>query len=210
MKAGKLEIKLINYFVLIAFAALLIGVEFYFEMSQAELARDIYRYVSQQGLGPADISTPIAESPIIGLRDKIVVMFGVLTLVVAIVITMFVKNISIPLCKMAEVAQRINEGDLRQIVAVESHDEIGQVGAAINELTSNLQEVTAFASSTVRLAGDDIDAVLAQLERGETPDLAKVRDIKKCVLALSDFVGAFQTLEPEADREALRGSGPVA
>ena len=83
------------------------------------------------------------ESPtLLQLRNKILFMFVILTIVVAIVLMMFMKNITMPLQKMVDIARQLNEGDLTQVVKIESQDEFAQLGKAINDLTSNLQEVS--------------------------------------------------------------------
>ena len=148
-----LQARLLNYFLLIALAAIMIGIEFYFEMSRAGLQAEIC------GLAEPSSEGVIEADPLDRLRNKIVIMFGVLTLVVAIVLMMFIQNITTPLQKMAAIAQRINAGDLSQMVEVEGKDEIGQVGTTINDLTSNLQEVAAFTSTT----SEDILGKLEQL-----------------------------------------------
>ena len=91
---GRLEMRLLNYFLLIAFAAILIGVEFYFEMSKTGLSQEICHIETQQSdrTLSEDNVTP-SSSALHGLRNKIVTMFGVLTVVVAIVLMMFIKNI---------------------------------------------------------------------------------------------------------------------
>ncbi len=171
----KLVIRLLNYFLLIAFAAMLIGVEFFFELTNA------------------DSSAPLS---ITELRNKIVIMFGVLTLVVAIVMMMFIKNITMPLCKMADVAQRINEGDLSQIVPVETNDEIGQVGVAINELTSNLQEVASFTAMTSAETLAKINA-LKETVKSKSPSLEEIEDIKQSLESLIQFVSSFELLQTD-------------
>lgn len=170
----KLVVRLLNYFLLIAFAAMLIGAEFYFELSDAESA-----------------SLTLTE-----LRNKIVIMFGVLTLVVAIVMMMFIKNITMPLCKMADVAQRINEGDLSQVIDVETNDEIGQVGTAINELTSNLQEVASFTAMTSSETLDKINALSDKLKSTSTNDV-DMNDIKQSLESLVQFVNSFELLQTD-------------
>lgn len=194
---GKLETRLLNYFLLIAFAAMLIGVEFFFEMNRSGLSQEICRIAEQQsGDGLHETGTTASSSPLSGLRNKIVIMFGVLTLVVAIVMTMFIKNITMPLCKMANVARRINEGDLSQIVPVESEDEIGQVGTAINELTSNLQEVTAFAATTAMETLNKINVLSDTIKSGSSSP-KELKEIKRNLESLIEFVDSFKLLHTD-------------
>lgn len=186
---GKLEIKLLNYFFLIAFAALLIGVEFYFELSGANL--DLGFPNDSPAVG-SETSGDYAKVSLHELRTKIVTMFGVLTVVVAIVLMMFIKNITMPLCKMVEVAQRINAGDLSQTIAIDSKDEIGQVGTAINELTSNLQEVAAFTATTATEALNKIDGLIDRTASNED-----INNIKSDLQSLIRFVDSFKLLQTD-------------
>ncbi len=168
---SKLELRLLNYFFLIAFATVLIGIEFYFELN------------NEQGR-------------LENLRNKILVMFLVLSIVVAIVLTMFIKNITSPLCKMAVVARHINEGDLTQIVTIDNHDEIGEVGLAINELTNNLHEVAAFTSTMANETLDGLkqlqELIASNSETAETMSL-----LENNLLSMNSFIKTFKLLDTD-------------
>lgn len=197
MKTSNLEYKLINYFILIAFAALLIGIEFYFEIHSKEITRDIYHSVAAN-LNDATATTNYNElEPIINLGNKIFVMFCVLMFVVAIVLTMFIKNITLPLRGIVDVAQRVNMGDLSQTVQVVTQDEIGEVGAAINELTSNFQEVATFTISTVNHTIGRIKEIEDNIKTRTVPDMQTVDDIKQSIIALNDFLSTLQVLKAD-------------
>ena len=183
---NKLQTRLINYFLLIAFAAVLIGVEFYFEMNRTGLQADLCTVVP----GTNQVSEPLKA-----LLNKVVIMFGVLTLVVAIVLMMFIKNITYPLQKMANVAALVNQGDLSQVVPVETQDEIGQVGTAINELTSNLQEVAKFTATTTLESIVQLD----HLMQSEPASMDELGDIKSKLKTLCEFVDSFTLLKTEID-----------
>jgi len=186
---SKLEVRLLNYFLLIAFAAVLIGIEFYFEMD-ADMGQNICNDLAHQQTDQAK------SNPLDNLRNKILIMFMVLSFVVAIVLTMFIKNVATPLCKMVQVARSINEGDLSKIVSIDNHDEIGEVGIAINELASNLQEVATFTSAT---ANDTLDSIkLLQEMVSDNPQTTKVvNQIEKNILSISGFVDSFKFLDTE-------------
>jgi methyl-accepting chemotaxis protein len=189
----RLETRLLHYFLLITFAAILIGVEFYFEMSRSDLWQEI--------CAPALTACPAPERIIEGqmdahslerLRNKIVIMFGVLTIVVAIVLMMFIKNITAPLQRMVNVVNKINQGDLSQEIEVQSKDEIGQVGATINELATNLQEVAAFTTTTTRDVLDKLDACIAATEAAQGAPTAELQEIRDDLTSLLGFVESFK------------------
>ncbi len=168
---SRLELRLLNYFLLIAFASVLIGIEFYFELDD------------EQGR-------------LENLRNKIFIMFLVLSIVVAIVLTMFIKNITSPLCKMAVVARRINEGDLTQNVTIDNHDEIGEVGLAINELTNNLHEVAAFTSA---MTNETLEGLrqLQELIASNSETAETISSLENGLLSMTNFIDTFKLLDTD-------------
>jgi len=135
---------MLNYLLLIAMAALMIGIEFYYEINSTQFSDSI--------CGDVNIVNPITHNDCTnGLSEfgyKIVVMFVVLTIVIAIVLMMFMKNITYPLIKIHNAAEKVIDGDLSETIVLNQQDEIGQVGDAFNALTSNLQEVAAYTQAT--------------------------------------------------------------
>jgi len=178
----KLELRMLNYFLLIIFAAVMIGIEFYFELGRGSIRESL----CLKGSG--------CEDTLDQLRNKIIIMLGVQTMVVAIVLMMFMKNITIPLCKMVVVASEIAAGDLSKIVEVETKDEIGQVGNTINELTSNLQELATFTSINCHEALDHIQSINESLVNGNTPAPEDMNVLKGRLVSVTQFVDAFKLL----------------
>ncbi|MCK4708235.1 MAG: HAMP domain-containing protein [Gammaproteobacteria bacterium] len=201
--SNKLIVRLLNYFLLIAIAAIMIGVEFFFEMNRPDLKNEICNISVQQTIVDKNQTEPTrSPTTITDLRNKIVVMFGVLTLVVAIVMVMFIKNITMPLQKMANVAQSINEGDLSQIVPIEHMDEIGVVGNAINELTSNLQEITTFTCSTATEARTGLDAIAEKIAQNNMPDKLELEAIRENLQTLIEFADSFTLLHTDINNDS--------
>ena len=193
-KTQKLETILLNYFLLIAIAAMMIGVEFYFEMSKPGLQQDIC-------INTAIITDTINpeienDSPaLLDLRNKIVVMFGVLTIVMAIVMMMFVKNITRPLQRTLDTAELINDGDLSQVIKIETHDEVGQLGIVINELTSNFQEIASSTSGMINAIESRIDALSKTLDDDATDSAKQIILIRHELDSLRAFIDSFNLLE---------------
>ena len=188
----RLQTRLLNYFLLIAFAAMLIGIEFYFEMSRADIAAEICN-------GKLSLEDSLNQDPLGDLRNKIVIMFGVLTIFVAIVLTMFIRNITGPLQRMADVAAQINEGNLSLSVPIETEDEIGEVGNAINELTSNLQEVASMTSTSASDVMEELVDLLAQVDEGRTVDPNRSASVKSSLQSLIEFVDTFTLLKTDIE-----------
>jgi methyl-accepting chemotaxis protein len=200
MKRG-LERKLLAYFLLIVLAALMIGIEFTFEMSSNKLTEEIWRETALSNAElPYENEGANSFTPLSKLRTKVVVMFGVLTLVVAIVLLMFVRNITMPLQKMVDAAKHINDGDLSQVIEIETDNEIGQLGMAINELTSNLQEVSAFTHSSCEHMLEALDLIKASKvnpkETGAT-QIGAIDMLEKEISSLSSFIEEFELLKTD-------------
>lgn len=197
----KLETRLAQYFLLIVVAALMIGAEFYFEMGRPEL-RDEICYIGDQQVVLKDEAIPVQEqsssmTSISDLRNKVLIMFGLLLVVIGIVMTMFMKIITMPLVKMAESAKLINAGDLSQIVTIEHDDEIGMVGKAINDLTSNLQETATFSSSTSREIKKKFDAMSKKIAQKQLPDESEINEIRESLKIIIEFSDSFTLLGPD-------------
>lgn len=190
----RLEIRLLHYFLLITLASVMIGIEFYFELSDPRLIGDIPALNLGDGAGAVIDLQAGVDQLFSGLRGKIVIMFGVLTVVVAIVLMMFIRNITTPLQKMANAVGKINEGDLSQVIEVETQDEIGQVGQTINGLTSNLQEVAAFGSITCREVLGRLEQVERDVAGGRPPAAGDLAEIRSSLETLQGFVDSFKLL----------------
>ena len=192
----KLEITLLNYFFLIAIAAMMIGVEFYFEMSKSGLQQEIC--INSTII--TDDTKPTSEHKLpalSNLRNKIVVMFGVLTIVMAIVMMMFVKNITRPLQRTLDTAKLINDGDLSQVIKIETHDEVGQLGIVINELTSNFQEIASSTSGMINDIETRIDALSETLDDNASDSSKQITMIRHELDSLRAFIDSFNLLETD-------------
>ena len=200
-QARKLELCLLNYFLLIAIAAMMIGVEFYFEMSKPGLTQDICSTsttANESITAEVLITNPDELSPVLSdLRNKIAIMFGVLTIVVAIVMMMFVKNITRPLQRTLDTARLINDGDLSQVIKIEAHDEVGQLGIVINELTSNFQEIASSTLAMINEIESRIDMLSKSLADNSSGSADQITQIKQELSALHAFIDAFNLLQTD-------------
>ena len=124
-------------------------------------------------------------------------MFGVLTIVMAIVMMMFVKNITRPLQRTLDTAKLINDGDLSQVIKIETHDEVGQLGIVINELTSNIQEVASLTLGMTNTIETRIDALAKTLADDDINSAEQISLIKHELDSLRAFVDSFNLLETD-------------
>lgn len=98
---------------------------------------------------------------------------------------------------MAKAAEKINNGDLTQIIPIETNDEIGHVGNAINELASNLQEVAVFTSATAEQAIKNVNEIKDQINNDTPPSDEQINELKYKLESLKIFIDSFQLLQTD-------------
>lgn len=70
------------------------------------------------------------------------------------IVTFFVRYALSPIERMAQATQRIARGDLRQDVAIQNHDEVGQLGLAFNDMLRSVRDML----TQMREAAENIDS----------------------------------------------------
>ena len=87
------------------------------------------------------------------LFSKSTVLFA--ALVVALLGFLFIRGIVDPIVKMSLDARRIASGDVDKVVEVETEDEVGDLGTAVNEMGSrirkNINELTRYSEDVERI-----------------------------------------------------------
>lgn len=134
-----LQRTMIIYFLLIGFASMLVGIEFWADFHSGTLKSEILQNLGQydhEELNPESLFAPIDR-----LRSKAILMVAIIMVVMLIVLTMFIKNITEPLQHMIKLSQKISSGDLSQTIQIEANNELADLGHVINEMASNLQEI---------------------------------------------------------------------
>ena len=193
---GKLELKMMNYFLLIAIAAILIGFEFYLQLSDLDYLKSLYADYVADGDKQSIDDFPAA---IAHLRDKIAIMFVVLSGVAAIVMLMFIKNITLPLGKMITISKAINQGDLSHYIEIEQKDEIGELGQAINELTSNFQELASLTMATCEQLDASLNSASEKLDNDIPATREELESMRQEIAMLEEFLNEITLLGEEAD-----------
>lgn len=134
-----LQRTMIIYILLIGCAALLVASEFVWDTHtltlKRELSQNLLRYTN------GELVEDQIYLPLVKIRNKAMMMVGVILAVVVIVLTMFIKNITEPLQHMIEVSKAISAGDLRQTTGIQTRNELSQLSAAIDDMSTNLQEI---------------------------------------------------------------------
>lgn len=130
---------MIIYFLLIGFASVLVGVEFLADFHSGSLKEEIW--ANMQSYGHDDQYQGEIFAPIDRMRSKAMLMVAIIMLVMVIVLTMFIKNITEPLQHMIQLSEKISSGDLSQTIRIDANNELAELGGVINEMSSNLQEI---------------------------------------------------------------------
>ena len=139
---------MIIYILLIGFAALLVSSEFVMETTlKQELTHNFQRYTS------GELAQDQVYEPLVRIRNKAMMMVGVILAVVVIVLTMFIKTITEPLQHMVEVSKAISAGDLSRTTGVETKNELSQLSSGIDDMSTNLQEIIMLSRSVCDSAG---------------------------------------------------------
>lgn len=179
-----LQRTMIVYFLLIGFASMLVGLEFVAE-TQGDALRQAWLSRPAAAVPAEDASNSLA--PLDRLRNKAVLMIAIILGVMLIVLTMFIKNITEPLQHMIAKAREISQGDLRQTIRIEAHNELAELGGVINEMASNLQEIIHLSRNTCQAGADRLSAA----SRALAPDQPSPQAL---ALAREDLAHLTQTL----------------
>jgi PAS domain S-box-containing protein len=106
-----------------------------------------------------EVNQAEAYAPIVALRNTLLGIGVGMALIVALLGVLFARTITGPLRQLVEGAEEIGRGNLDYRIAVRGRDEIGQLSQAFNQMTENLQAITA--------SRDELDREIAERKRAE-------------------------------------------
>jgi len=185
-KKNNLQRTMIIYFLLIGFASLLVGVEFIADTQSGALKENLLDNFSKYA--NHEISADAVFAPIVKLRNKAILMVAIILVVMIIILTMFIKNITEPLQHMIEVSRKISKGDLSQTISIDSQNELAQLGNVINEMSSNLQEITLLSQNLCE-SGQAFTTQASNLLNKEDIDAGSIALLKEEVALLESEIG---------------------
>jgi HAMP domain-containing protein len=157
-----LQRTMIIYFLLIGFASVLVGVEFWADFHRGALKSEIWENI--RIYGQDDQHQEAIFAPIDRMRSKAMLMVGIIMLVMVIVLTMYIKNITEPLQHMILLSEKISAGDLSQTIHIDANNELSDLSNVINEMSSNLQEIILLAQRICSDGRTFVDDTLQQLQ----------------------------------------------
>lgn len=201
IRKENLQRTMIIYFLLIVSASLLVTIEFVFDVQSPQLKDTLlanFGQYAQQKMPKELVFSPIAE-----LRNKAILMIAIIMYVTIIVLTMLIKNITGPLQHMIDVSQQISEGDLTKTIQIRSNNELAQLGKVINEMASNLQEVTVLSQTMSSTGTTCLEKVRQLLASGEVNEensrevLEELEQLQMSFEMLQEFTECFRLYEVE-------------
>jgi len=190
-----LQRTMIIYFLLIGFASLLVGVEFLADTNSPELKEKLISNFEKYSDNRIEMNEVFA--PIDDLRNKGLLMIGIIMFVMIIVLTMFIKNITEPLQHMIEVSKGISRGDLSQTITIDANNELTELGNVINEMTSNLQEILLHSKNMCRFGKNFVSktSFIQKRQHLNADEISRVRNdifnLKNEVDMLNELIEFF-------------------
>jgi methyl-accepting chemotaxis protein len=178
-----LQRTMIIYFLLIGFASILVGIEFWADFHSGALKTEIWENISQYD--HQQISQEAVFAPIDRLRSKAILMVGIIMVVMLIVLTMFIKNITEPLQHMIQLSQQISAGDLSQTVQIDANNELADLGHVINEMSSNLQEIILLSQHICANGQIYVDSALGTLKNSSF-DSQSAEKLRQAIGSMGD------------------------
>jgi methyl-accepting chemotaxis protein len=202
IRKSNLQRTMIMYFLLIVCAALLVTIEFVFDVQSPVLKNTLLANFEQYA--QHTMSQELVFEPLAVLKNKAILMIVIIMYVTIIVLTMLIKNITGPLQHMIDVSQQISEGDLTQTIQISSNNELAQLGGVINEMASNLQEVTILSQNMSNTGTACLEKVRELLASGEINQentaeiLDELEQLQMDFEMLQEFTECFRLYEVES------------
>ncbi|MCK5872676.1 MAG: HAMP domain-containing protein [Methylococcales bacterium] len=194
-----LQRTMIMYFMLIVCAALLVTVEFVFDVQSIDLKNILLENFKK--LANGDITKLDVFEPLVILRNKAMLMIGIIMFVTIIVLTMLIKNITGPLQHMIDLSKQISDGDLTQTINIDSNNELSQLGGVINEMSTNLQEVTMISKNM----SDTGERCISHVRELLTEDVTHSEKTAEILSELEQLQDDFETLKFFTECFQLKG-----
>ncbi len=149
-QASRLKKKLLLYFLLVAIVSISVSAQIILEMSSARLRTQVtaaYIDEAKKIMTPdavaemEKIDPHVIRRPLNNMRNRMILMLIVVMGSIFGALTLFVRDIVVPMDGLVEATKRIAAGDLNAHAPVMSEDEIGQLAELINDMNINMQDM---------------------------------------------------------------------
>ena len=132
-----------------------------------------------------------------GLRNAMLLIGVVLTLLAAAAIWWFARRLTAPIVAVTEAAERVAEGDVEVEVEVQGHDELARLGTSFQRTVGYLREMAGHAD---RIAQGDLTQEVTPRSDKDVLGVA-VRDMRRKLAQLVGKVSESSELLSSASRE---------
>lgn len=130
---------MVFYFLLVAFANVFVAMKLLWDIRSEDYRTEIVHKVKEIQAGEKPVEHIFTHLDKLG--RKFIIMVGILIVVSAVILFLFVVQVASPIQYMINQAKKIAAGDLSVTLHMKSDDEIADLGNMINDLTVNLQEI---------------------------------------------------------------------
>lgn len=191
--------RMMIYVFIIVFCSLMLGIEFLIDIKDRDLHRELERGFQRQRLG--EISSSEAMAPIDHIKNKVILLIVIQSLVTGVVLILFVKKITIPLGRMFAVTTNMARGDFKNPVPVYSNDEIGKLGRFINDVVSDFGEVIGHVRAAGGACRHNIESIRLAVESGDRQAaLTSVKVAAEEIERLDEMTGIFNLARVDLSR----------
>lgn len=108
------------------------------------------------------------------------------TVFVDAILLFLILQIIKPVDELTRKSKELANGDLSKRIQITSHDELGQLGVAFNDMAAKLQEMKQGLESTVKLKTAELEANLEQLKVQQAKDDAIFKSIGEGLILTDD------------------------
>jgi len=137
-------------------------------------------------------------------RKRIAILLGITVICFGSVVYLFVKRVVVPLNLVTQIAKDLSIGDLSVSALRNPHGDVGELGAALNDLAANFQEILLLMGTTVGNSSSTVEKIEKALE---TPDAASRDEIRQQLENLKKDLNLLCSLVQEFEFYQIRFDG---
>jgi len=135
------------------------------------------RYIENTDWGlVVKIDKAEAFAPAAGVRNLLVLIIVIVSIVVFFVSIYLARNITRPIARLTRTATEISGGNLSRRIEVTSKDEIGVLAQSFNQMTENLAEAYAGLEQKVKQRTAELEKEVAERKRAEEKIKASLKE----------------------------------
>jgi len=132
----------------------------------------------------------------VSISTGIIIISTIIALLVVIIVRHLIwRTISNPITKLKDAADKIGKGELETKIQIDSHDEIGALAQAFNDMTCTLKGVHASLEEKVRERTDELSAINAKLQKEINGRSSVQEKLQQHIKQLNCFYGLSKLTE---------------